>query len=87
MPLADQPGGVAGVLEEPSDGDLVGVQKPDGTVDVEFLEEITYEDSRSVRGRFTLQIGRPDAEREPGAIALGKIRRFGNWLTRAALSE
>lgn len=68
-------------------GDLVGVEKADGTVEVEFLEEITYEDSRTARGKITLQIGKPDAEREPGSIALGKIRRFGNWLTRAALSE
>ncbi|GAC71036.1 hypothetical protein [Gordonia soli] len=68
-------------------GDLVGVQMPSGKVEVEFLEEITYEDSRNVRGKLTLQIGRPDAEREPGSIALGKIRRFSTWLTRAALSE
>lgn len=68
-------------------GDLVGVQQPDGSVDIDYVEEITYEDSRSARGTYTLQIGKPDAEREPGSIALGKIRRFGNWLTRAALSE
>ncbi|QDF17114.1 minor tail protein [Gordonia phage William] len=68
-------------------GDLVGVQMADGRVEVEYLEEITYEDSRGARGKLTLQIGRPDAEREPGSIALGKIRRFGTWLTRAALSE
>lgn len=68
-------------------GDLVGVEKDNGEVEVEFLEEITYEDSREARGKLTLQIGRPDAEREPGSIALGKTRRLANWLTRAALSE
>ncbi|MCF8605158.1 hypothetical protein L5I01_17525 [Gordonia sp. HY442] len=68
-------------------GDLIGVELADGTVEVDYLEEITYEDSRSVRGRYTLQIGRPDAEREPGSIALSKIRGLGTWITRLALSE
>lgn len=68
-------------------GDLVGVERHDGKVEIEYVEEITYEDSRSVRGRYTLQIGKGDAEREPGSIALGKIRSFGQWLTRNALGE
>lgn len=68
-------------------GDLVGVEMPDGTVKIDFLEEIIYEDSRTARGQVTLQIGRSDDEKEPGSIALGKIRRLGNWLTRAVLSE
>lgn len=68
-------------------GDLIGVELPDGKVEVDYLEEISYEDSRSARGKITLQVGRPDAEREPGSMALGKIRSLGTWITRLALSE
>lgn len=68
-------------------GDPIGVEMPGGKVEVDYLEEITYEDTRSARGKITLQIGRPDAEKEPGSIALGKMRRFASWMTRAALSE
>lgn len=68
-------------------GDPIGVELPGGKVEVDFLEEISYEDSRGARGKLTLQVGRSDAEKEPGSIALGKIRRVATWLTRAALSE
>lgn len=58
-------------------GDPVGVETPDGRVEVDYLDEITYEDSRKVRGKYTLVIGSMDSEREPGLVALGKIRMLG----------
>ena len=58
-------------------GDPVGVEAPDGKAEVDYLDEITYEDSRKVRGKFTLVVGNMDNEREPGLIALGKIRMLG----------
>ncbi|WP_047888535.1 hypothetical protein [Rhodococcus sp. ARP2] len=66
-------------------GQPVGYSLSDGTIRVDTLEEITYEDSRSVRGEFTLQIGSGEAEKAPGEIALGKLRRFGAWITSVAL--
>lgn len=63
----------------------VGVEMPDGTVEVERVAEITYEDSRSARGKITLQVGSGDAELEPGSRGLGKIRKLGTWLHRVAV--
>lgn len=68
-------------------GDPVGVELFDATVEVDRLKEISYEDSRSVRGQLQLQIGSPDAEREPGSIALTKMRQAFAWVNRVALSE
>ncbi|OZE35599.1 MULTISPECIES: hypothetical protein [unclassified Rhodococcus (in: high G+C Gram-positive bacteria)] len=66
-------------------GKPCGYETPSGKIRVEKLTEISYEYSRTVRGRFTLQIGSGEAEREPGQLALGKIRKIGSWLTRVAL--
>lgn len=63
----------------------VAVEMPDGTVEVDRVTEITYEDTRDARGRVILQIGSGEAEREPGLQGLSKIRRFGTWLHRVAL--
>ena len=63
----------------------VGVGMPDGTVEVDRVSEITYEDSRSVRGRITLQIGSGDAELEPGLKGLTKLRRFAGWIHRVSM--
>lgn len=63
----------------------VGVEMPDGTVEVDRVSEITYEDSRSTRGRITLQVGSGDAEMEPGMKGLNRLRRFGSWLHRVSL--
>jgi hypothetical protein len=68
-------------------GDALGVADDAGEVDVDYLEEITYEDTESALGDLTLQVGKPDAELEPGAMALGKIRGLTQWMTRAALAE
>ena len=68
-------------------GDPIGVELFDGTVEVDRLKEISYEDTRTVRGKLTLQIGSPDAEKEPGTIALGKLRKGFAWINRVALSE
>lgn len=67
-------------------GSPVGIEKSDGEVEVEYLREIHYEQrSPAVPGRFKLQIGEGNAEREPGAIALGKIRKVVSTVTRVAL--
>lgn len=63
----------------------VALEMPDGTVEVDRVTEIGYEDSRSARGKITIQVGSGEAELEPGARGLGKIRRFGTWLHRVAL--
>lgn len=63
----------------------VGVEMPDGTVEVDRVTEITYEDSRDARGKITIQIGSGDAEMEPGLRSLNRIRKFGAWLHRVAL--
>ncbi|WIC89787.1 minor tail protein [Gordonia phage Sapo] len=68
-------------------GDPVGVETFDATVEVDRLKELSYEDTRSVRGKLTLQVGSGDAEREPGVLALGKLRRAFQWVNRVALSE
>ncbi|OZF09809.1 hypothetical protein CH300_00060 [Rhodococcus sp. 15-1154-1] len=66
-------------------GKPVGYETPSKKIRVEKLNEIAYEYSRTVRGRFTLQIGDGDPEREPGQLALGKIRKITGWITRVAL--
>lgn len=63
----------------------IGYETPSGRIRVEKLMEITYEYSRMVRGKFTLQVGSGEPEREPGQLALGKIRRITGWLSRVAL--
>lgn len=63
----------------------VGVEMPDGTVEVDRVTEISYEDSRSARGRITIQIGSGEAEAEPGIKGLNKLRRFGGWLHRVSM--
>ncbi|WP_458681957.1 Gp37-like protein [Prescottella equi] len=65
-------------------GDHVSYDVPDGTTEVDSLEEIEYEESPSRIG-FRLQIGSGEAEREPGALALAKLRKFTSTLTRAVL--
>jgi len=63
----------------------VGVEMRDGTVEVDRVSEVTYEDSRSARGRITLQIGSGDAELEPGMKGLTKLRRFAGWVHRVSM--
>ncbi|MGF7124026.1 hypothetical protein [Rhodococcus sp. BE178] len=65
-------------------GDQASYELPDGSIQVDSLEEIEYEESPSRVG-FTLQFGSGEAEREPGALALGKLRKFNSTLTRAIL--
>lgn len=65
-------------------GDQVEYELPDGTIEVDSLEEINYEESPKRIG-FELQIGSGDAEREPGSLALAKLRKFTSTLTRAVL--
>lgn len=67
-------------------GSPVGVERANGEVEVEYLREVHYEQPNpTVAGRFKLQIGEGMAEREPGALALGKIRKVFSTLTRVAL--
>ncbi|QOV99501.1 Gp37-like protein [Rhodococcus pyridinivorans] len=67
-------------------GTPVGVERANSTVEVEYVREIHYEQKfAGVPGRFRLQIGEGDAEREPGSIALGKFRKLASTLTRVAL--
>lgn len=66
-------------------GDVVGYEMKNGKIRVEHLEQIDYEYTRSVHGKLTLQIGSGDAEREPGQLALGKIRKLTSWISRVAL--
>lgn len=68
-------------------GDPVGYPLPDGSIRVEQVEQIDYEYSRTVRGKFMLQIGSGEAEREPGQLALGKIRKLTGWISRVALGS
>ena len=63
----------------------VGVELPSGEVTVDRVSEITYEDSRSAKGKITLQIGSGEAELEPGAKGLSKIRQLGAWVHRVAV--
>lgn len=63
----------------------VGVEMPDGTVEVDRVTEITYKDSRDAKGQITLQVGSGDAELEPGARGLGKIRSFASWVHRVSM--
>lgn len=63
----------------------VGVEMPDGTVEVDRVTEITYEDSRDAKGKVTIQIGSGEAEQEPGIRGLNRIRKLGSWLHRVAL--
>ncbi|OQQ32254.1 hypothetical protein A6411_10635 [Prescottella equi] len=65
-------------------GSPVAYELPDGTVEVDSLEEIEYEESPDRIG-YRLQIGSGDAEREPGAIALGKFRKLASVVSRVAL--
>lgn len=65
----------------------LGHEDSRGRIRVDHLEEIGYEYSRSVKGNYTLQIGSGDAEKAPGDIALGKIRKLGAWITRVALAS
>lgn len=65
-------------------GDQLSYDLPDGTTKVDSLEEIEYEESLKRIG-FQLQIGSGEAEREPGALALAKLRKFTSTLTRAVL--
>lgn len=62
-----------------------GVEMPDATFEIDQVTEISYEDSRSAKGRIVLQIGSGDAEQEPGAKGLSKIRRIGGWLHRVSM--
>ena len=63
----------------------VGVEMPDGTVEVDRVTEISYEDSRSAKGRIVLQVGSGEAEQEPGIRGLNRLRRFGAHLHRVSL--
>lgn len=63
----------------------VGVEMPDGTVEVDRVTEISYEDSRGAKGRIVLQIGSGEAEQEPGMRGLNRLRRFGSWLHRVSM--
>lgn len=65
-------------------GDQIEYELPDGTIEVDSLEEIGYEESPT-RIAFELQIGSGEAEREPGSLALAKLRKFTSTLTRAVL--
>lgn len=65
-------------------GDPVVKELPDGSVEGASLEEISYEESPSRVG-FTLQIGSGEAEREPGQIAMGKVRKLTSIVSRIAL--
>ncbi|WP_027500401.1 Gp37-like protein [Rhodococcus sp. UNC363MFTsu5.1] len=65
-------------------GDPIGYELPDGTVHVDHIESIDYEETPTTR-RLSLQIGSGEAEREPGAIALGKFRKLASTITRVAL--
>lgn len=67
-------------------GDPVAVEKPGGVVDVDALDQIDYEESRSAHGKLVLHIGSPPPK-EPGAAALAKVRQTAGWLHRVALSE
>lgn len=67
-------------------GSPVGVERANGEVEVQYVREIHFEQKfATVPGRFQLQIGEGDAEREPGAVALGKFRKLASTLTRVAL--
>ena len=66
-------------------GYSVGVEMPDGTVEVDRVTEITYSESRSERGKITLQVGSGNAELEPGVKSLTKIKRMASWVHRVAL--
>ena len=63
----------------------VGVEMPDGEVHVDRCTEITYAESRSERGKITIQIGSGAAEQEPGVKGLNKIRSMASWVHRVAL--
>lgn len=65
-------------------GDQASYDLPDGSTEVDSLEEIDYEESPNRIG-FQLQIGSGEAERESGALALAKLRKFTSTLTRAVL--
>lgn len=65
-------------------GDQLSYDLPDGTTEVDSLEEIEYEESPTRIG-FQLQIGSGEAEREPGALALTKLRKITSTLARAVL--
>ena len=63
----------------------VGVEMPDGTVEVDRVTEITYEDTRDAKGQIVIQVGSGEAEQEPGIRGLNRIQRMGSWLHRVAL--
>ena len=63
----------------------VGVEMPDGTVEVDRLTEATYTESRDTKGEIVLQVGSGDAEVEPGVKGLAKISKFSSWLHRVSL--
>lgn len=65
----------------------VGVEMPDGTVEIDRLTEATYTESRSAKGEIQLQIGSGAAEEEPGVKGLSKIARFSSWLHRVSLGQ
>ena len=62
-----------------------GVEMPDKTFEIDRVSEITYQDTRDVKGQITIQIGSGEAEQEPGVRGLGKIRRFAGWLHRVSM--
>ncbi|MDZ4233991.1 MAG: hypothetical protein U1C73_09570, partial [Dietzia sp.] len=63
-----------------------GVEMFDGTVEVERVREITYEDTRDVKGRIVLQVGSGEAEQEPGMRGLRRLRGFASWLHRVSMA-
>ncbi|MBM4480330.1 hypothetical protein GS444_10750 [Rhodococcus hoagii] len=65
-------------------GDPVAYELPDGTVEVDSPRGDRDEESPERIG-YRLQIGSGDAEREPGAIALGKFRKLASVVSRVAL--
>lgn len=67
-------------------GDPVAVEKPGGSVAVDCVDQVDYEESRSALGKLVLHIGSP-APKEPGSAALAKVRQTAGWLNRVALAE
>jgi hypothetical protein len=66
-------------------GDPVGYEKR-GKVNADYVYAINYRDSRDALGQVSMDIGDGSLEREPGSLALSKIRRFGAFANRLAMA-
>ncbi|MFF1531494.1 hypothetical protein, partial [Cellulomonas sp. NPDC058312] len=67
-------------------GSPIGYEKR-GKIQTDYLYAIDYEDSDTKRGKLEIEIGDGTTDLEPGALALGKIRRFGAFANKLALAS